>query len=143
MTIQIRPHHLLCLLTYLGKGYSDPFVQNYDRLVESINNGEDMQLVDGPDDICQPMLSSPECHCHNESVRERDRIAARDIGMLLMGEPFSAGPLRLTAPDIARLRAAFAEGTVRAACQGCEWQDLCTNIARKQFRGCRLQLPLL
>ena len=32
MTIKLRAHHLLCLLTYVGKGYSPAFTANYDRV---------------------------------------------------------------------------------------------------------------
>ncbi|MBO6860924.1 MAG: DUF1284 domain-containing protein, partial [Roseibium sp.] len=76
MTVSIRPHHLLCMLTYLGKGYTPAFVENYSTIVQRLNEGEPIELVEGPDTLCQPMLDEPGCHCRNESVRNRDRTAA-------------------------------------------------------------------
>lgn len=141
MTLKIRPHHLLCLLTYLGKGYTPAFVANYDRIVERLNAKDDVELIWAPDDICQPMLGETACHCHNESVLERDQAAAQEIGMLLGGAALSPGAIELSAADIARLRRAFSDGTIRTACTGCEWQDLCSSIARSGFQGCRLAAP--
>lgn len=142
MTLRLRAHHLLCMLTFAGKGYTPDFVEAYKAIINRLNDGETIKLVDGPDDICVPMLNDPTCHCHNESVRERDQLAARDIGLLLSGEPLTVGPLRLSGKDISKLRSAFQGGSIRQACAGCQWYDLCTGIGQTNFRGCRLRSPL-
>jgi len=142
MIIRLRAHHLLCMLTFAGKGYTPAFVTGYKAIVDQLNAGAALDLVTGPDDICAPMLDEPSCHCHNDSVRDRDQQAARDIGLLLSGVPLEAGPLTLNASDFLRLRSAFQDGTLRAACTGCEWHELCTHTAQNEFRGCRLQPPL-
>ncbi|WP_439343967.1 DUF1284 domain-containing protein [Vacuolonema iberomarrocanum] len=72
MTIRVRPHHLLCLLTYSGKGYSPAFIANYDAIAARLSKGEDIVIVCGPDDICAPLLSDSEPHCWSASVTERD-----------------------------------------------------------------------
>ena len=141
MTVSIRPHHLLCMLTYLGKGYTPDFVAGYDRIIKRLNAGEDLRLVDGPDEICQPMLSEPNCHCHNDSVRQRDSQAAEAIGTVLGIHLSPGSAVILSASTTDRLRQAFAEGEIRAACGGCEWQELCTRIAKNRFRGCHLAPP--
>jgi hypothetical protein len=141
MTVSIRPHHLLCILTYLGKGYTAAFVRNYGTIVDRLNRGEGIRLVAGPDDICLPMLRETGCHCRNESVNLRDRQALEDIRAAL-GVPRAFGDtIVLDAGNTGLLRKAFAAGTVRTACQGCEWHALCTRIARNEFRGCRLAPP--
>ena len=78
MTVRLRPHHLLCLLTYVGKGYSAAFVANYDAIARRLSRGEHIEIVDGPDDICRPLLGEPEPHCWRDSVIVRDEQAARD-----------------------------------------------------------------
>jgi uncharacterized protein len=138
MTVPIRPHHLLCMLTYLGKGYTPDFVSNYSRIIKRLNAGEEVELINGPDEICLPMLSEHDCHCHNESVQERDVVALLEIGKALdsnlkVGERFVVSEEMLSA-----LRTAFTAGKIRTACEGCEWQDLCTGIAQNKFSGCRL-----
>ncbi|MCK7611539.1 DUF1284 domain-containing protein [Roseibium sediminicola] len=141
MTVSIRAHHLLCILTYLGKGYTPSFVANYDRIIKRLNAGEDLWLIDGPDEICQPMLSEAGCHCHNDSVRQRDAQAAEAIGAALGKLLASGGALRLDRDSVMRLRQAFTSGEIQTACAGCEWQDMCSRIAKNKFRGCHLAPP--
>ncbi|POF29354.1 DUF1284 domain-containing protein [Roseibium marinum] len=141
MTVSLRPHHLLCLLTYLGKGYTVDFVRNYDRIVERLNAGEPLRLVSGPDDICQPMLKEETCHCRGSSVVERDRLAAAEISDVLGSEIETGGNLSLSGGRVRDLRTAFQAGSIRSACAGCEWRRLCSVIARDGFKDCRLTAP--
>ncbi|WP_434286704.1 DUF1284 domain-containing protein [Celeribacter sp. SCSIO 80788] len=136
--IHLRPHHLLCLLTYVGKGYSPAFVAGYDRIVTRLNAGEEVEIVEGPDDICAPIACDLHEHCHGSSVISRDALAARDVGRVLE-QGISPGAKLVLGPErLATLRAAFAQGDVRTACRGCEWSDLCTQVARSGFPNVRL-----
>ncbi|WP_422038716.1 DUF1284 domain-containing protein [Roseibium sp.] len=139
MTIRIRPHHFLCMLTFLGKGYTAPFVRNYTHIVDRLNSGEELEIVDGPDDICRPMLAEADHHCHQESIRDRDDIASRRIHELLELDIEPGQKFSLTHAQIEALRDAYADGMFRTACAGCEWQTMCSSIAAKNYRGCRLE----
>lgn len=139
MTVRLRGHHLLCLLTFVGKGYTPAFTANYRRIVARLNEGEAVELVGGPDDICAPMLAEVEHHCFNAGVTERDVQALTDVAELL-GRPLTAGmQLLLDAELLVRLRGAFAAGTTRTACNGCQWHALCTDIAAGNYAGVRLR----
>jgi hypothetical protein len=138
MTVRLRSNHLLCLLTFVGKGYSAAFIANYDAIAKRLGRGEDVLIVSGPDDICQPMLGEAESHCSGESAAGRDELAARDVGKLL-ARPIHAGArFSLDASTLAGLRAAFSAGVTREACQGCEWAGLCTTVAAGGYRDVRL-----
>lgn len=142
MTIRLRPHHLLCLLTYVGKGYSPAFVQNYDRIASRLSGGEDILVVTGADDICAPLLEGWDVHCHGASVQHRDRAAARDVGTLL-GVSVVDGLRIASTPELFRqMRAGFAEGVTRTACRGCEWSDLCDAVAGAGYDTARVQHSL-
>jgi len=41
VTIRLRAHHLLCILTYVGKGYTPGFTVNYDRVARRMSDGEE------------------------------------------------------------------------------------------------------
>ncbi|AQZ52333.1 DUF1284 domain-containing protein [Martelella mediterranea] len=148
MTVRLRPHHLLCMLTYAGKGYSPAFTANMTVVVGRIAGGEPVEIVEGPDDICKPLLSEPDPHCYRESVQVRDRRASQDVGQLL-GVSISAGELpALTEGRLDMLRQAFRDGDIRAACRDgdiraacrdCEWQELCGRIADNAFSGTALR----
>lgn len=137
MTVRLRPHHLLCLLTYAGKGYSPAFVENFDRIAARIAAGASISVVAGPDDVCAPWATLPESHCHNPSITARDDAARAALAPLL-GTLAPDTTFTLPAEMIARLRDAFRDGSIRAACVGCEWAELCTGIAAGGYAPARL-----
>lgn len=138
MTVELRPHHLLCMLTYVGKGYSPAFCDNYDAVLAQLSAGEEILLVEGPDSVCAPALLLPDSHCRNESVTARDAAAASAVSALLRIQLEAGSRLALDADRLSAMRAAFAAGTSRAACADCQWQALCDNVAAGGFRGARL-----
>ncbi|MGH6761784.1 MAG: DUF1284 domain-containing protein [Phyllobacterium sp.] len=140
MTVRLRAHHLLCMLTYVGKGYTAAFTANYDRIVERLNRGEDILLVHGPDDICAPLLCENGAHCFNDSVLQRDERAAQAVSKILARPLRPGDSFRPDAAMLARMRKAFLAGKSRAACKDCEWSALCTSIAVNGFDGARLDL---
>ncbi len=50
----IRPHHLLCLQFFEGKGYSDDFVRQMAEIHRTLNKeNPQINIVEGVDDICK------------------------------------------------------------------------------------------
>ncbi|WP_445679008.1 DUF1284 domain-containing protein [Radicibacter daui] len=139
MTVRLRPHHLLCLLTYVGKGYSPAFTANYDAVAVRLAKGEEIQIVAGPDDICAPLLGEEDAHCRRQSVIRRDEAAAADNGRLLGFAVTSGTRLTLDAGRLAHLRSAFTQGLSRSACAGCEWSALCSQIADSGYEEARVK----
>jgi hypothetical protein len=143
VTVALRAHHLLCMLTYVGKGYSPAFVDNFDALILCLAAGEEVVLVNGPDAICAPLCASEGAcaHCHGARVRVRDQRAAQELAPLL-GRPLCTGSsLRLDRALLERLRTAYAGGALRGGCVGCEWADLCNRVAATGYEGVRLRMP--
>jgi hypothetical protein len=132
--IRIRPHHLLCMLTFAGKGYSPEFTANFERISRLIAAGDQtVQIITGPDDICAPLLADAACHCRNASVLERDRLAAGSLTDLLQQPIQENAEIHLTSGTLDRMRAAFQAGTIRKACSGCQWSEFCDVIAKENF----------
>lgn len=139
MTVELRAHHLLCLLTYVGKGYSAEFTANYDAVAVRLSAGEDVLVVSGPDDICAPLLGQVDAHCWGDSVDLRDERAAEDLTILL-GRPVCPGTSVTLGPELlAQMRAAFAGHVTRRACSRCAWTDLCTRVAASEYGDVRVQ----
>lgn len=138
MTIRLRSHHLLCLLTYVGKGYGDAFTRNYDTIAQRLSAGESILVVDGPDDICAPLLADPDAHCRQPGVIARDTDALHDMAGILAIEVGAV--LSLDRATLADMRTAFALGRTRHACVGCQWEPLCSAVARDGYAGARVQL---
>ncbi|MCQ1834061.1 DUF1284 domain-containing protein [Neorhizobium galegae] len=133
MMVRLRPHHLLCVLTFVGEGYSPAFVANYRRLAGRLSAGEPIEIVSGPDDICAPLLSDEDAHCFGASVAGRDAAALTDIARLL-GRELETGSVIASDPVLFdKLRRAFSSGVTRRACTGCEWSSLCDRIAGQDY----------
>lgn len=136
--VALRPHHLLCLLTFAGRGYNPAFTANLEAVAARIGQGAPIVIVDGPDDICAPLLADRTAHCRHADVVARDRRAARDVEAVL-GHPVEAGvTLAFDRATIARMRAAFAGGRLRSGCAGCGWGAFCSSLAADGFRAVRL-----
>ncbi len=141
MTIRLRPHHLLCMLTYVGKGYSAAFVDNYDRIAARLSAGEDMLIVEGPDDICGPVADTDGSHCRTESVSARDAQAAADAGALL-GQTIRPGlALSLTGTQIEALRSAFRTGPHPACLRRMRMERALHADCRRRLSGRPDQRP--
>ncbi|PJK31090.1 DUF1284 domain-containing protein [Minwuia thermotolerans] len=137
MTVRLRGHHLLCLLTYASKGYSPAFVANADAVADRVFDGEAIRIVEGADDICAPLLGTTGHHCDGRTAERRDRLALADIGVYL-GRRLAVGAvLQPDADERRALAQAFAAGRVRAACANCVWQRHCGLVARRAFAGTR------
>ena len=135
MTVSLRAHHLLCILTYIGKGYSPAFTDNMTVIARRISAGENIEIVAGPDDICAPRQAEANAHCCDDSVQNRDLQAAEDVGRILQILVLPGAKLSLDKHSLKRLRAAFTQGQIRSACRDCQWGEICTAISTNGYSG--------
>lgn len=135
MTVRLRAHHLLCLLTYIGKGYSLAFTDNMTVIAGRISAGETIEIIEGPDDICAPRLAETSAHFCDESVYNRDLHAAKDVGKILQVPMHTGAKLSLDKGSLRLLRSAFSRNQVRSACNDCQWGELCTHISLNGYEG--------
>lgn len=147
--LRLRGHHLLCMLTYIGQGYTQVFSDSFSNKMKGISEGTtEIEIVYGAkDDLCQVLQCDPSCpadiarHCLEGDAARRDDMALATLSAFLR-LPLKAGyRLRLTPEYVRILRQEFAAGTIRQACAGCEWFDLCTAVAREGYRGVKLFPP--
>lgn len=141
MTVRLRPHHLLCVLTYVGKGYTEAFNANLDAITARLARGEGAEIVAGPDDVCAPLLDRDDVHCRTDRVRRRDADAASELAAVLDVPITTGSTLRLDNVLLTSLRAAFAAKRTRTACIGCEWSRLCSDVASDGFSNAKLMKP--
>ena len=138
--VQLRGHHFLCMLTYRGFGYSAEFTANMATKISDIRYGADIVLVEGPDDICAGMskacshATGHDCGAHD--IIAMDLTARRDVEAALGRDLTHLAPM--SASDLGILRKAFADGSIRAACQGCSWFEVCNSIVAEHYFGTQL-----
>lgn len=128
------------MLTYVGKGYSPRFVENYETIAARLSSGEAIEIVEGPDDICRPLLEESETpHCLGASVTARDAAALQAVS-ISMEAPLEPGAiLTPSAALVGRLRTRFSTGDLRNACTGCEWSGLCDTVAAGGYARARVR----
>jgi len=76
MKIKLRPHHLLCTQSYIGKGYSEDFVENMDVITAHLRGAADaeVEIVSSTDDICAkcPLMHGVDQCASNDKVKTLD-----------------------------------------------------------------------
>jgi uncharacterized protein len=123
------------------KGTTPIFTNSYNATVRRISEGEDVVIVDGPDDICAPLLSDSEPHCWRDGVAKGDELAAADLSMML-GVRIESGLVLTLDSEIAHpMRTAFAADRIRSACRSCVWDRLCSSIAANSYRDSHPHAP--
>lgn len=115
--VKLRGHHLLCLLGYRGKGYSDGFCANMTEIYETLRHRPEteIEVIDGPDDICRAFPSDQHAHCHNDSVYRKDRDILARMGVAIGNRTSWSGVLERVA---ARVR----PEDIRSLCSDCRWE---------------------
>ena len=137
--IRLRPHHLLCMHTFAGRGPSAAFAARMTQVLRRAANGRAVRLVTGPDDICAGNRGKAAGgHCRTLRLNGRDARATSDLRRAGLAPAHPGAVLRITPARIARARRAFAGGAVRGACSGCVWKALCDTLAEQRFAGCLL-----
>ncbi len=97
--MRIRPHHLLCMPRFEGKGYSEEFCKNMADIITKIKNGEEYEIVYGADSVCKscPNLVNGKCK-DEEKVNRYDKNV--QIGK---------------------------ENDISKICFDCQWYNICKN----------------
>ena len=135
--MRIRPHHLLCLQTWAGRGYSEAFTENMNRIAAKLREHpeEPVTLAAGADDICAGcpnLLADGRCrseekvHSYDAAVRFLLENAATDQPVNRNDLP----PRPYRELDL-QVRASFGISPVPGICGDCEWYDLCREVAGK------------
>ena len=120
--IRLRPHHALCLRHFVGKGYSEEFVNNMSALYARLNSGERqmVQIILHRDSLCIACPHDVDYACESEEkVRQLDAAVAEACN-LRSGQWLSWQELC----ELIDTRV-MPNGAMPDVCRICEWYDLC------------------
>ena len=127
--MDLRPHHLLCTQGYSGKGYSDEFVGNMNRLTEALRSGKPVRvhLTFSTDDLCSKcphMLGTDLCST-NEKVKRFDRKTA---------EYFHLEEKEYIYQELVeKIREEITPRMLEDICDGCSWYPV--SACREKILG--------
>jgi hypothetical protein len=122
--IRMRGHHLVCLHFFRGHGPSKEFVAKVDEVVGRAEKGEEIEVVEGADDVCRacPALQGERCAAKPDmdaQIREMDREAAAHLGL-------GVGA-RVLWEDVKAKVASTPGEWLAAFCEGCDWEKVCAE----------------
>lgn len=124
--LKIRPHHLICMQAYIGKGYSRKFEENMSSVVECLekNKNKIVKVIEGNDDICSKCpnnINGNKC-TSNDKVLSIDNQVLKELDL----EPGEYTYISL----LDRVKEKMNRNVFNNICSECEWYELeiCSNI---------------
>lgn len=115
---KLRGHHLFCLLGFRGMGYSEEFVENMTHVHQTLRKYPQtrIQLVHGPDQLCEKYPHSGEYHCQDNGIYEMDAAIIDKLG-LEIGQILSWKEVE------ARIQQNVNASDIQTICKFCSWRS--------------------
>ncbi|MBP7796670.1 MAG: DUF1284 domain-containing protein [Elusimicrobiales bacterium] len=121
--IKLRPHHLLCIEGFIGKGYSDDFVSNMKAVIEKLDKNPQVLLADGSDEICRKCPKNINNMCSStggeDEVKKMDGAVLKAIGFKSV-DYLDYSNLKKVVNEIFLKKSDLAE-----ICGLCSWKNSC------------------
>ncbi|MFG3613788.1 DUF1284 domain-containing protein [Rummeliibacillus stabekisii] len=116
---KLRGHHLFCLLGYRGMGYSEEYVENMTKLHQTLRKEPStlIQVVKGPDHLCDKFPESGEYHCQDQDIYKMDQAILNKLG-LQYGQSISWSDIE------ARVKNNVVPLDIGTVCATCSWRSL-------------------
>ena len=121
--LEFRPHHFLCTLGFVGKGYSPEFVKNFQKTADLLRKTSDgdqvlIRVTSTTDDICVPCPHRREKLCASEPKIMRLDHAHAEVLNLKEGDVLTWGEAKN------RLAKYMSLEKFEKACAPCAWKAL-------------------
>lgn len=129
---KLRGHHLFCLLGYRGMGYSAEYVENMTQIHQTLRKNPKMriQIVKGPDQLCEKYPNSGKYHCQDDHIYEKDTAILEKLGLKI-------GAI-LSWEDIeAVIRKHVIPSDIQIVCEPCSWRSygVCEEGIQEMLEG--------
>lgn len=116
--IQLRGHHLFCLVGFRGMGYSEEYAKNMTKVHQQIRKNPNtiIQIINGPDCLCAKFPESGQYHCENQNIYYRDQnilqLLKLKVGQLVTWKEIENRIKQFAPPSI-----------IHTICETCSWKD--------------------
>ena len=122
----IRPHHLLCLQFFEGKGYSKEFVENMTDVHRALHSDNpSVVIADGVDDLCDKCPNNENGKCVKESsLCENDKRTLKALNIKVNDRMKWNSINRKVKEKI------LDKHLVKEVCRTCRWSDICDKYMK-------------
>ncbi|HOP08680.1 MAG TPA: DUF1284 domain-containing protein [Candidatus Methanofastidiosa archaeon] len=119
--VNIRPHHLLCIINFDGLGYSTEFVEKLRVVKEKIDEDSIViRLTEGQDDICKTCPNRMKCSQMNYTrILDKKVMIATDLEY---GKEYGAAKL------IDIIKSKITWNLLNMICENCAFYYKCKKI---------------
>ena len=124
--VSLRPHHVLCINGFVGKGYNKEFIDNMQKIVDRIiKDGEKINIIFSTDDICSkcPYMKSENLCCSQQKVELYDKRTANTLNLREKEYTFNQIKKLIKKLDSAKLK---------FICGDCSWFE--SGICRERMK---------
>lgn len=129
ITLKLRPHHLLCIHNFIGRGYSDTFTAHMSEVIDMLERDPEIELVRGCDELCSACPHNLNGVCDSSGKVDRyDRGVLKACG-LTCGERENWSVLS----DMVKEKVFRAEQFERI-CSDCQWYGCCSTLQKNRSR---------
>jgi uncharacterized protein len=122
--LRLRPHHIVCIQFFEGRGYNEVFTANLYHIIGMIENDASLRIhvAPGSDDVCKACPHDVDGTCAFErSVVGKDASVIRFLGLPdEVDEPVDE-LMALVKERIRDLK------DVQEICGECEWSSICNS----------------
>ena len=120
---RFRPHHLVCFLSFQGKGYNSDFVNRVSEILAVLKDNSQEKLISvaqGCDNACEkcPNRNYEKCE-DDEVICEKD-----DAYLKLLNIKYGS---KLSFSDMQKIRTQVHKDDFTKICRYCQWFDICFN----------------
>ncbi len=124
----LRPHHLLCISFFEGKGYSPEFIDNMIKVINRLERASLIRLIVATDSICSCCPHNQDSKCSSESKVNYYDKTVLSICKLQEGQLLNFHKLKeLVDTQIIRAE------RLAAVCGDCQWYTICQGKADQRY----------
>jgi hypothetical protein len=117
----LRPHHLLCISFFKGKGYSQDFVENMATVISDLRRpNSTVTIVNESDDICKACPNNIDGRCTTQDKVDRYDNSLLALCNLSVGQTLTYDAFKQLVFEKILLCDKRTE-----ICGDCQWSDIC------------------
>lgn len=134
--LRLRPHHLLCLQSFVGHGYSEEFVRQMTSVKKKLTISPDtpIKIESGADMLCLHCPNCREGHCISDKPDIFDQFVLNKLASAATQTDSSSASGHISLPITPRIifgiptALTLSHSLIAECCHGCEWKSLCDKV---------------
>ena len=126
--VQLRPHHLLCIQLFEGKGYSPEFTDNMYSVIDRLDSNPNIMLTKTCDTLCSKCPYSKGSICETE-----EKILLFDNNVLAECDFTDGQIIEWEKAKNTAYKKILKKGIIEKVCVDCSWKEICYSKVEREI----------